>query len=433
MLSKTAVIENDRLNIAENFYSQARKLYEANDFETSIDIVNKALDIYLEEEIFEMVFECLLLRASNYSGIHEFLKSLEDLSECENHCNKIGLNNGLMRTFNLIGYNYSYINNYEKATQAFENSMKIAKALYDDKFIITLCLNLLTIYIFNKSYEKAVNIIQECHRIFKGSNNKYKYALFLEKISLLYSEIDEIIKSNEINEELLKYYDLENNEYKKGIMLFYIGNNYFKKNEFEIAYKYYKNSLELIEKSGNSYISFEYYLHFGIVLLKLNKFESAKVNFDKFLGFNKDENKEIGIAFDNIAEYYFFVDDFTNSRIYFRKAIDIFLKLEKNDLYIETVIKFLKLYKKELGDDEIFELLNEAMKVCEKSADFGDMIPVCKEYAEIYSRLNNTEKANFYKNKINYLNLLKNKKELQNKSEINLVLKKLNEINLTIL
>jgi len=124
-------------------------------------------------------------------------------------------------------------------------------------------------------------------------------------------------------------------------------------------------------------------------LLKLNKFESAKVNFDKFLGFNKDENKEIGIAFDNIAEYYFFVDDFTNSRIYFRKAIDIFLKLEKNDLYIETVIKFLKLYKKELGDDEIFELLNEAMKVCEKSADFGDMIPVCKEYAEIYSRLNN--------------------------------------------
>lgn len=60
--------------------------------------MNLALDIFKSEDIPEMIFESLWLRASNYSGKLDFKKSLQDLNECEDYCKKFGLNNGLMRT-----------------------------------------------------------------------------------------------------------------------------------------------------------------------------------------------------------------------------------------------------------------------------------------------------------------------------------------------
>ncbi|MBE2254820.1 MAG: tetratricopeptide repeat protein [Ignavibacteria bacterium] len=413
----------------ENYYTQSRKYYENNDFESSINYVNLALEIFKSEDIPEMIFECLLLRASNYSGKLDFKKSLQDLNECEDYCKKFGLNNGLMRTYNLIGYNYSYLNQFDNATKAFENSLNIARTIFDDKFMITLSLNLLTIYTLHHSFDKSAKLILECSKLFKSSKNKFKYAVFLEKISLLFSEINEFEKANEINNYLLYYYESENNKYKKGIISFYLGNNYYKENKFDVALGYYKESLSAILDSDYTYNLYEIYLNLGITLFKLEKSEEALEYFNKFLDSNTSENKEFALVCSYLGEYYFLKNDTGKSKNYFLKSINLFHDLSVNSYYTEVIIKYVKCFKNILTKEEILEYMNEAMKLCEKSADYKVMLLICKELSDYYGEIGETENSNFYKNKTNYLNLLKKKNEEKfelKKSELKETIKNLN-------
>lgn len=419
-------------DLAEQLKNKARQYYEKNTYDSALDFADTSLSIFKRLNVFDKMQECLLLKSQIYTAKSEFKKSLEILDECEKLCLKYDLNEGLMKTYNSKGNNLAYLTNYPHATVAFENSLKIAKAIYNQKSIITSGLNLLTIYTITKDYKKALTVIQDNYRILKGTDNKELFSKFLEKIALLFYDMKMYDKSIEIYNSLNKYLESTNNEVRLSNIMLYMGLINYSEENYKDALKFYENSFNLKEKLKIDFIKVVYYLNLGNTYLKLGELENAEKYFKMFLNEQNENKLYLGMLYESEAELNIKKDNIEEANQFFEKALDVFKNLERADKFSEVSINYAKFLKTNSNSEKAIAILEEAMKFCEQKTLFSNLIDTCKELSLIYTGLNETEKINLHENKIKYLNLLKEKKENKTEEDIATLISDIKNLNLTI-
>ncbi|HRE41805.1 MAG TPA: tetratricopeptide repeat protein [Ignavibacteria bacterium] len=423
---------SDDYDLAEELKNKARQYYENNKFDLSLELIEKSLIIYKKLNAYEKIQECLLLIAVNYSGKSEFSKALVILDECEKLCIKHELNEGLMKTYNSKGNNLAYLINYEHATVAFENSLKIAKSLYNQKSIITSSLNLLTIYTILKNYKKALIVINESYRILKGTDNKELFSKFLEKIALLFYDMKMYDKSFEIYATLNNYLENEKNELRLSNIMLYIGLIYYTKEKYENALIYYENSYNLKEKLKIDFIKVVYFLNLGNTHLKLGNLEKAEIYFNKFLSEPNENQLYFGMLHESLAELNLKLKNGEKVKENYYKSLEIFYSIERVDKISEISIKLSNYLTDNSETNEAINILESALKLCEKKSHFIELINLCEEFIKIYNIQKNFERVKFYENKLNYLKLIKQKKVQKAEDEIKNLINDINSLNLEI-
>lgn len=160
-------------------------------------------------------------------------------------------------SYNLAGYVYFQLRNYEKALFYFEKALIIDKQIGNMEKIVNDINSLGAIYYKTDKIDKAIEIFQEV-------------MLMAEK-----NQLDDDIAS------------INNN----------LGNIYFEKGEFEKAIEYYLESLQIIEKNQLYNYIMESYENIGNTYVKLNNSELArkyfKIGLEKSTELNDEEYIEI--------------------------------------------------------------------------------------------------------------------------------------------
>jgi len=100
------------------------------------------------------------------------------------------------------------------------------------------------------------------------------------------------------------------------IILNALGNETAELAQFEKSYEYYEKSLKIDSTYSLTY------LNYGVALNKNKEFDRAIAIYNSGLNYEQDSERK-GYFFYNIANVYYKMNDFSNSKIYNNKALEL--------------------------------------------------------------------------------------------------------------
>ena len=203
--------QGNTIKLADEYYEEGRQTFLDNRLEEAIQLIQNAIYLYKQSEVYEKYVEALNLMGVIYVTMGNELLAMDyylDGLECamEHDCHNI-----IMVFYNNIGSSYQKLGEHEKAIRYFEKSAKalekpecMKEVYYDVRCLVTY-INLAAEYSYLEDYDLAEKYIGLAEQYMEGEKAEiYRYTFLIMKCRLwwmtgkheaVYEHMDELLES----------------------------------------------------------------------------------------------------------------------------------------------------------------------------------------------------------------------------------------------
>ncbi|MGK7396276.1 MAG: tetratricopeptide repeat protein [Candidatus Cyclobacteriaceae bacterium M3_2C_046] len=373
-------------------------IYHLSDIEKSNEFSDLALDLAIKDRYKKGVAESYFVKGKAFAKNEDPDKAIYYLQESSEYYDDIDDESKVAECKNNMGIVCKNKGEYKKAIQYFNESLDIAENLED--------------------YDLLADIYSNKGLVYNRSGDHY-------------NAIKYYLESKKIREKI-------NDKKGIAISLGNMGNVYLNQGLFQKAIQHYDEAHQIFTEIGDKLQLGIALNNVGIIYRKINKYDSALYFYNQAYDIYQELGWDLGLAsiLSNKARIYTSLNDYESSLESSLKALDIFKKLDNSaslaGIYIEIGTIYL-----ELNDmDSAFDYINMGLKL---SKSIGDKLREMDGYEALYSYY---EKQNQYqqalafhrkyamlkdtltnKEKLQQINDLKNKYEIEQREQENELLK----------
>ncbi len=272
-------------------------LKEKHQYTSALDSYLKALTLN-KNDINTIQVELFNSIGLLYIEINMMDEAFKNLMEGLNLCDK--KNDPEMHSIllNNIGFFHQKREEYIKALDFFQNSLKIQRILNDPNSLALGYNNIGLVYFYIGKYDSALNYYNKALNISIKLNDVKEQAIPLFNIGETYYEINEYEKAKAF---IVKSYEIEkeyNGKEGMAIALNFLGKIYAKQNHYAKAFDHYNQALALCLKINNLYELKEVYKNMYHTHKELGQFNKALTYHELYTRvkdsiFNTESNNRI--------------------------------------------------------------------------------------------------------------------------------------------
>ncbi len=255
----------------------AEKALESSEFETAIELGQKALDLAIEHDMADEethgynIFGNIYIYQGNYRLALEMFKKSEARSR-EDSRERLSSLMGLANSFN-------YVRSYDKAIDTYQKLTLLSKKINHKKALAIAYSNLSQIYKQLEKLDLALEYAQNALRVFEDLGDRALISTGYSSLGSIYIERDEpeqaiesLIKAAAIRREFSM-------DYRLARTLTNLGVAYIDLKRFDEAEKQLDEAYEIAERSGNKRSSTFALQKLGIVYSNNQLYEKALSTF----------------------------------------------------------------------------------------------------------------------------------------------------------
>ncbi|MBG0781764.1 MAG: tetratricopeptide repeat protein [Bacteroidales bacterium] len=287
----------------ENKQQQLSELLDSIDNNDIYRIPKKALSrtaeaISLADELNDSVALCriMIIKAGCFSELGNPDSTFIFAGQALNVAVKIDNDTLLAKANNLLGYFYSDINDYVRATHYYIEALRLM--------------------------EKA--------------GNKREFAMIKNNLGIIYHEIGEIEKSIECYTEALPVFDSIHDEFKTALICLNLVAAYSTIKDSTNTRKYYKRSFSILKKLGDTLQITKLLCNKSSFYIDRGKIDSAIITLNLVMDYSTAINNKrmFCVALYNLGSlYYTHMNDFGKARFFIERCLN--MNMEVSDLEIE--------------------------------------------------------------------------------------------------
>ncbi len=393
-------------------YHLADSFLNMNSPSFALEIIKKyspeKIDKYWEWKIY-MLKSRVLMEQENFVEALENVTMAEHISVVEkNQVERLRMSAEEKKQRGLI---YYFSNELKKATEEFEDALKLFKKIKDKKGIAAIYNNLGGIAIFKGNWKDAEDYFLKSLEVEQQRYNLNGISYCYNNLGSLTGDKSNYDRAIEYLSEALKIQRLLNDRAQISIFYFNIGLTYMDSGNFEKAEESLKKSLEIA-------LMFNLNKNIDVALNALGAFYFKSGNWSKAIEYYKDAIKKakannffeglsqsynnLGELYEKREEYDLAYDYYQKSNEYLQNFSDDFLKAK---IYGNLGSSLTHLHR----FAEAYPYLAESYDFFKKMEISEDVIESTHKLAYYFYLTNNLESANYYIN-----NSIKESKKIKN-------------------
>ncbi|MCF8230675.1 MAG: tetratricopeptide repeat-containing sensor histidine kinase [Bacteroidales bacterium] len=335
---------NNRKGVASSYYEMGKLENNQGNTERADKYFHETIKIMKDTpQLFSERKKALIYKnyADNFNSMSSYHKALKYYLQSKQLAEKNGFKEIEMNTTRKIGNVYYYLNDHDKSSEHYYNSLSIAREI-DNARGIALALNNIA------SNLQASGKLDEALENYKKALDIARQKSFVEVIGFISNNMGSIYMEKGDPESAHDYFNMgisyanKMNDYES-LAIYYnnIASVYLRKEQFDEAGQFYRKSYKYYDKIGNKRGIANVYLNIANLKLKAEQQDSANFYLEKAHTINQKLNSlSITSSFYNTKhKYYMKVDSF-------EKALDLFKrhkKLEDSILSTDTKDKIASL------------------------------------------------------------------------------------------
>jgi len=216
-----------------------------------------------------------------YRVIGDNRQALLNLNRAVDICRKLPSRDKLAGVLNSIGVLYSEQNDYDKASEYYDESLAIRQSYRESLEIARVLINKGVVAQRSHRYEEAIKDFQDAiSRTDSVSVPDLRIAA-LEGVGAVYEEQGNAVQSIEWLEKALGLAKSTGNKTRIAEIEWRLGESYYLKNELELAISFTQNAIDISTELNLPVISFLALTAQGRYYLQINKIELASVALSK--------------------------------------------------------------------------------------------------------------------------------------------------------
>lgn len=294
---------------------------------------------------------------------------------------KINWNDGIAKSYLVVGSNYTKTNNYPKALSNYSqalsatNNQRIEAEAY---FLIG------QIYLEQSNYDDALAQYHKSLRLFETQKNKNGITKVLLSIGSLYTGFGK-------NKEALNTYNKalqiskQNNNLKQELALRGIGTVYFNYGEYEKSIAYLEKSLALIKSKKDTNLESRLLSDIALVYLEMGSYQKA-IDYSQA---SLKTDPSIRTKIHNVAFSYGVIGDSYVELAREQKNNPVLIDSAVS--YLEKAVKLHKEFKSLRGLYDDYRSIYEAQKLKGNSAKALEYFELCSIYKDSIYNSDNKE------------------------------------------
>ena len=330
------------------------------DYSKSIEYLNTALNISINENYTELQSDVYQNLATNYYYLGNYEKTLEYLTNELNINYKLNNKKKIATTLNNLGIIYKNMDEYEDAIYNYQEALKIEEETGDSSGIARALNNIGNIYFHNRSnYVQALDYYTKAIKIYSVLGPKKNEADLLNNIGLIYQKQENFSDALKKFNQALDIFTSLGMDDRIAETQNYLGVLYSKLGNFQMASDYIKKCYEFYTNIGAKPRIAETLKDQGDIFFEWKKYQEALDAYNKGYELSVELGRKSDIAslYHKISETYAELNNY-------KKAFDYHvLSTDLNDSIFgekmnKQIAEIQTLYETEKKDKEI-SLLNK--------------------------------------------------------------------------
>lgn len=300
----------------------------------SIEIANEAAELSRKSGYKSGYAESMYITAYTYRKLLNFTNGIKYLNLALKLYIELSNEDGIMKSYNLLGiYNY-YYSEYEKALNYFNKSLKLAMKLNNNFIKSSVYNNIGEIFRDIKNYDSAIDYYKKCYDVVGKNGDKVVIATVRLNMGLINIERGRYSEAISYFNEAYELFKDINEIMFQAASLNKIGESYFCLGNDEKALEYYLKSREAFSKQENLFYEIELLINFGKYYLKLEDHVNTKYYFYEALEYCIEINSNGSMAkcYYYISKYYEEIGDYKEALESYKKFYEIEKKVENENL-----------------------------------------------------------------------------------------------------
>ena len=305
----------------------------------------------------------------------------------------INYKNGIARAYGLMGNCYSITGDYDISDNYYNKSIGLYENLGNKAKTAHYQIRKAYLYIVQNNYIDAFVILKKAK---EGAEEKTE-AIVNHSIAYVYHKIENYEEALKYIHFALKYYEKEGNTQQIANCNNFLGSIYYQLNKNDIALKYYNNSLIL---AGDTVLGKDYAFvigNIGLIKHREKKYEEAIEMYNRAAEMLIRPSDKLALAniYNNLADSYYSINDYTKSEEYFQKAKNIYLALN-DERSVAICLLGLANLQKESNPEQALTYYLESAELAEKYQYLSFQKEVYHDLADFF------ETQQDYKNSLDY-------------------------------
>ena len=288
---------------------------------------------------------------------------------------------GIAVAYGLMGNCYSIIGDYDISENYYNKSIDLYEKLGNNAKTAHYQIRKAYLYIIQNNYIDAFSILNKV----KESADEKIEASVNHSIAYTYHEIENFEEALRYIHLALKYYEKEGNIPQIANCNNFMGSIYYQLNKNDMALKYYNNSLNLIKDTllGKDYAFV--IGNIGLIKDREKKYDEAIVLFQKAAEILIRPSDKLALAniYNNLADSYYSINNYTKSEEYFDKAKIIYSELN-DERGIALCLSGLASLQKESSPEQALVYYLESVELAEKNQYLMFQKEVYRDLAEFF-------------------------------------------------
>lgn len=254
-------------------------------------------------------------------------------------------------------------------------------------------------------YKEAEAILLATIPIAKRNNLMSLYKVMLNNLAIAYTFQAKYDKALETNFQTLLLREADNEIAEASISLNNIGIVYFKLKNYPTALEFYNRSLALKKQVNDHYDLDRLLINAGLCYNQIGDFEKAQQYIEmafKECGDNCNPSIKVEGRF-GLGVAYFKLENFIESQKHFNESYSIAHKLGNKRFEAENLVYLARVHIQNQALDSAIHTLKKCELIAAENAYNELLMDSYREFAKLYNKNQNFEKASLYQSK--YINL----------------------------
>jgi signal transduction histidine kinase len=248
--------------------------------------------------------------------------------------------------------------------------------------------------------KEAIEILTPSLAIAKRNNLRNEIKTILNNLALAYTIQAKYEKALAINFETLKLREVDGDKAEISISYNNIGYVYFKLKNYKTSLEFFNRALDLKRAAKDTYDLDRLLINIGLCHNQLGNFPEAQRFFSEAFKVCGDNchNQIIVEGEFGLGVSYYNMNDYVKAKSHFRKSLIIAEETLYKRFEAENLIYFAHIYVKESQLDSALVVLNRCEEIAHKAGYTELLISTYKEFAALFTKNKNYEKASYYQN-----------------------------------
>ena len=288
---------------------------------------------------------CYFSLGTAYRNLENFNKAIESYEKSMRIDKEIGDKKGESSCYASLGMAYANLGDFNKEIRFFEKSLEIEKEIGDARGESACYTSLGNVHHSLGDFKKAIEFYEKSLKNAEEIGDKVEEFQCYGNLGHAYDDLGRFKKAIEFHEKSLKIAEENGDRADKSKCYNGLGNVYYSSGDFKKAIEFHEKSLEINKDVGSRAGESLCYLNLGNIYLTLGNFKKAIEFHEKSLEIFKDicDNANVSTCYGNLGLiYYHNKKDYPKSLDYAKRSIKLTEQVRESVIKEELSLRFLK-------------------------------------------------------------------------------------------